>query len=174
MDLMGTLFSTGALVAILTDAANELRLLAQRAPTHSFVERETMSLSDEPDMISDPKPKTITEFRLLQNPKINIAAVMGTSFETIGAERELWQLQYLFFFVLYGSQSLRESLASGSPKQVYDRYIRTFTFRFERHINGMHNNDVTSADRVLLGSQDPLEFVVSQVQCIQMAYTGSV
>lgn len=174
MDLIETLFDKNRIRAILKDASAELVALQEQKPVHSFYEAAgpADSSSDDARGGKELKPKTVTEFRLMHSTKIDISATAGACFAQFDEERPLWEMQYMFFFVLYASEALRADLANGSPQRVYNGYLRTYPYRFERHVCGMHNPDVGSAHRVLLGSQDPLEFVVAQVQCIHMAYTG--
>lgn len=173
MDLYRTLFSPEALASILRDGHAELaQFELQKVSQHYYC--SDVASAAAPPLLPDGgggaamKPKTPTEFRATQATKADMSAVEGRAFHTVPSA--LWERQYLFFFFLYTSANLRKSLAEGSPKKIYTNYLRTFRYRFERHISGMHNPDVSSKQRTLLLAQSPLLFVTFQVQLINTIY----
>lgn len=171
MDLRTLLFNRSGLLAVLSDAKIALQKLEAggvRQALHEDLADLPKFETPAPELVS--KPKTISEFRSFYAESECSDAAVGDLFLNDNADLPLWELQYMFFFVLYSSTALRTAIARESPLAVGSQYLRVFGSHFERHVSGMHQTDVPQIERELLGSQSPLEFVVLQAIKVNELY----
>lgn len=182
MDLRRALSDRGFLERYLGQATEELRVMASMECTHSFCEVSSGTTSDGPDggvvspvPTASSNPISVIELRKMQRATPKYHAVLGPPLTDAACLKKmsLWELQYYLLYIIYASPSARNDLfAAGSPKVIYDRYLRHFSTHYERHISGatLYTGPKSKTDSICMFPSSALSFTVDTMRTIYSLY----
>lgn len=165
MDLRTVLFDRDRLLGIFVTLSAELQRCEAARVDHSYyVKHGCITQGPDEDAIGS-KPMTVAEYRRSTTPAPLYSAVAGSVFCEPAEALELWELQYVFFYALYVSPTVRAAVKAASPSVVGDRYLRVFSSYYERHLSGatILAHERGRGDSVCMVPQSALHFTTYEM-----------